>query len=70
MPRTTRRGISKTSPEMVKVIDAMRLCHGALVKVMTESTIGGPAYRKAQMANDSLLELTEELTGERNKLLR
>jgi hypothetical protein len=70
MPRTTRRGISQTSPEMVEVIDAMRLCHGALVKVMTKSKIGGPAYKKAQMANDSLLELSEELTGERNKLLQ
>jgi hypothetical protein len=70
MPRTTRRGISKTSSEMVEVIDAMRLCHGALVKVMTKSEIGGPAYKKARTANDSLIELTEELTGERSKLLR
>ena len=70
MPRTTRRGISRTSPEMVEVIDAMRLCHGALVKVLTKSKIGGPAYKKASIATDSLLDLTEELTGERNKLLR
>jgi hypothetical protein len=55
---------------MVEVIDAMRLCHGALVKVLTKSKIGGPAYKKASIATDSLLDLTEELTGERNKLLR
>jgi hypothetical protein len=43
MPRTTRRDINKSGPEMVEVIDAMRLCHAALVKVMTKSKIGGPA---------------------------
>jgi hypothetical protein len=34
---------------MVEVIDAMRLCHGASVKVMTKSKIGGPADKKARM---------------------
>jgi len=33
MPRTTRRDINKSGPEMVEVIDAMRLCHAALVTV-------------------------------------
>lgn len=69
MARGSRRGIPP-GPEMDEVLDAMRECHAAMVRVQTKSKIGGPSYKKAVAISDALHDMAEELTGDRNKLLK
>lgn len=50
------------------MLHAMQACRKTMLKAVTESRTRGPAYRKAEKIIESLDDLIEELTGDRDSL--
>ncbi len=60
----TRRGIQ----DPAEMLATMQACRKAMVKVVTESTVTGEADKVAAAVIESLDDLVEELTGNRDSL--
>jgi hypothetical protein len=60
----TRRGVQ----DPAEMLTAMQACRKAMVKVVTESTVTGTADKMAEKVIESLDDLVEELTGNRDSL--
>lgn len=60
----TRRGIQ----DPAEMLTSMQQCRKTMVKVLTECTITGAVDKKAEEVIESLDDLVEELTGNRDSL--
>ncbi len=53
---------------MENVLQVMRECYEAMALVQSRHRVGGWTYKYAKVVQDSLDDLTEELTGDRERL--